>query len=256
MNAADILRIKELLPTSLGTEEIRERYAREILQRSVFSAKMESMRYLARIRELCARLVNGDTDQATVRAALLDELERMGHSPQDGGGITNPASVKRINLIMDTQRGMAASVANIVSQTGASVEAFPAWELTRAVGKRVPRIDWDRRWAAAGNSVGWEGAVQGEYIALKSSPIWQALGDGAGGYKDTLGNPYPPFAFSSGMGWVRVERERCIALGLIEDDEKVEEPDMPQLSPNEKEIAETAERLGFSIADFDMEDFQ
>ena len=34
MTAADVIRIKELLPTSLGSDEIREQIAREILQRS------------------------------------------------------------------------------------------------------------------------------------------------------------------------------------------------------------------------------
>jgi len=57
-------------------------------------------------------------------------------------------------------------------------------------------------------------------IALKDSPIWQALGDGAGGYRDTLGNPYPPFAFSSGMAWRGVRRERCIEMGLIGENEQ------------------------------------
>jgi hypothetical protein len=42
--------------------------------------------------------------------------------------------------------------------------------------------------------------------ALKTSPIWQALADGAGGFEDTLGSPYPPFAFGSGMAWVNVRR--------------------------------------------------
>ena len=54
MNAAEIERIKDLLPTSLGSEEIRRNVAADILRRSVFSARMESARYLARVREVCA----------------------------------------------------------------------------------------------------------------------------------------------------------------------------------------------------------
>ena len=56
-------------------------------------------------------------------------------------------------------------------------------------------------------------------VALKNSPIWQALGDGVGGYNDTLGNPYPPFAFDSGMAWVGVDRSECIKLGLVKKHE-------------------------------------
>ena len=51
-------------------------------------------------------------------------------------------------------------------------------------------------------------------IALKSDPVWQTIGDSTL-FPDALGNPYPPFAFNSGM-WVRdVSREDAIALGLM-----------------------------------------
>ncbi len=246
MTAADIQRVKDLLPTSLGTDEIREQYAREILARSVFSARMESARYLAKVRELCARIVEGSLDQATARAELLKVLETMGHSPQDEGGLKNPASIRRLNLIIDTQRQMAASVANMANETESTLWAYPAHELSRAVGKRVPREDWPRRWKAAGDSVGWQGALPGKrMIALKSSPIWAALGLGVGGFKDTLGNPYPPFAFNSGLSWDDVDRDTCINLGLIKDDEEVSPLKRASLSPAEEEIAEAARRYAF-----------
>ncbi len=251
MDAAEIQRIKDLLPTSLGTDEIRAQYAREILQRAVFSARMESAKYLARVREICARIVEGRINHGTAVAELLKALEAMGHSPRDGGGITNPASIRRLNLIVDTQRAMAASVANIANQTAASLDSFPAWELTRFIGRRVPRDDWALRWNAAGNSVGWDGAVRGEMVALKSSPIWQALGDGAGGFRDTLGNPYPPFAFGSGLRWARVDRARCVELGLVEPDEEVEAPEDPSLSVRDEDLAEAARRYGFDVEDFE-----
>lgn len=47
MTPADIQRIKDLLPTSLGSDELRSSIASDILRRSVFSARMESARYLA-----------------------------------------------------------------------------------------------------------------------------------------------------------------------------------------------------------------
>ncbi len=245
MTAADIERIKDILPTSLGTEEIRAKYAAEILRRSVFSARMESARYLERVREICARILEGKTDQATARAELLKTLEAMGHSPQDEGGLTNPASARRLNLIVDTQRQMAASVAQVATQTKDSLYDFPAWELTRFVGKRVPRPDWAKRWAAAGDACGWDGALRGKrMIALKSSPIWAELGNGAGGFRDALGNPYPPFAFSSGMAWNNVGRDECIRLGLIGEGEEVDAAEAPSLDPDDAELAELAERYG------------
>lgn len=245
MTAADVIRIKELLPTSLGSDEIREQIAREILQRSIFSARMESARYLAKVRDVCAQIAAGEINQADARLKLVTLLEQMGHSPQDGGGITNPASIRRLNLVVDTQRQMAASVAILSEQTEASVSMWPAWELTRFETRAVPRPDWDRRWAAAGLACNFEGALKDRLIALKTSPIWQHLGNGAGGYRDTLGNPYPPFAFSSGMDWVEVDRDKCIALGLIKEGEDIATPSLASLSPGKRDIAEAVERYGF-----------
>ena len=245
MTAADVIRIKELLPTSLGSDEIREQIAREILQRSIFSARMESARYLAKVRDVCAQIAAGEINQADARLKLVTLLEQMGHSPQDGGGITNPASIRRLNLIIDTQRQMAASVAVLSEQTEATVTMWPAWELTRLETRAVPRPDWDRRWAAAGLACNFEGALKDRLIALKTSPIWQHLGNGAGGYRDTLGNPYPPFAFSSGMDWVEVDRDKCIALGLVREDDEISAPSLASLTPGERDIVEAVERYGF-----------
>ena len=245
MTAADVIRIKELLPTSLGSEEIREQIAREILQRSIFSARMESARYLAKVRDVCAQIAAGEINQADARLKLVTLLEQMGHSPQDGGGITNPASIRRLNLVVDTQRQMAASVSRLAGQTESTIYLRPAWELKRFETRAVPRPDWDRRWAAAGLACNFEGALKDRLIALKTSPIWQHLGNGAGGYKDTLGNPYPPFAFGSGMGWLDVDRDECIALGLIKEGESVGKPPSPSLSPDDAELIEAARRVGW-----------
>ncbi|MBR5591986.1 MAG: hypothetical protein IKW38_05565 [Kiritimatiellae bacterium] len=52
-------------------------------------------------------------------------------------------------------------------------------------------------------------------VALKTSPIWAALGQGAGGFKDTLGNPYPPFAFGSSYEWSELSILEAQDLGLL-----------------------------------------
>ena len=245
MKPEDIERVKELLPTSLGSDEIREHYAREILQRSIIVARMENARYLAKIRDVCTAMAAGEINAADARAQLLAVLEQMGHSPQDEGGLRNPASIRRLNLILDTQRQMAASVARLSEETEATAFMDPAWELVRMGTRRVPREDWPARWRAAGNSVGWEGALKDRFIALKSSPIWQALGDGSGGFTDTLGNPYPPFAFSSGMDWVAVDRDTCEKLGLVKSSDPASIPERPSLSPSERDIKDAIDRYGF-----------
>ena len=261
MKPADVMRLKELLPTGLGSEEIREQIATDILQRSIFSARMESAHYLSRLRDVCARILSGEIDQGTARADLGSLLERMGHSAEDGA-LANPASERRLKLVLDTQTQMAASVARLSAQTPDTVYLTPAWELTRFESRRIPRADWPQRWQAAGDAVGWEGALTlrgvtgSRMIALKDSPIWEALGQGAGGFRDTLGNPYPPFAYSSGMDWIGVDREECIQLGLIAPDE--ESPDSAALSaaslaPDGDELADAAARYGFSLDDFKVE---
>ena len=138
MDPAEIIRIKELLPTTLGSEDIREQIARDILQRSLFSARMASIPYLRRLREVCEQVVAGSINQADARNMLQAALEGLGYNYDDPGGIQNPMSARRLNLIIDTQRQMAASVATLAEQTPAVVDAYPAWELTRLVD-RAPR---------------------------------------------------------------------------------------------------------------------
>ncbi len=251
----DILRVKALLPTTLGSEEIRERIAADILRRSVFSARMASAPYLADLREVLVQYASGEVNRADATLALTRSLEQLGHSPMDGNAITNPASQQRLDLILKTNRQMAASVARIEAQTPDTLDDFPGWELMRFSGRRVPREDWHRRWAAAGDAVGWQGAARhtGEYpewsfIALKSSPIWAALGSGAGGFRDTLGNPYPPFAFGSGLDWDDVERDRCEELGLLQPGEQVT-LGKASLAPDAAEVADMEKRYGFDAGE-------
>jgi hypothetical protein len=54
-------------------------------------------------------------------------------------------------------------------------------------------------------------------VALKSSDIWNQLGNLR---DDSLGNPYPPFAFNSGFDVDGVPLKECIELGLLDEGEK------------------------------------
>lgn len=249
MKSADIERVKELLPTTLGSEAIRRTYAEDILRRSVFSARVASASYLAKIREVCTAICDGKINEADARSQLLAVLEQMGHSPLDDGGLQNPASIRRLNLIIDTQAQMASSVARLAQETEATVNLFPAWELTRLESRRQPREDWMARWTAAGRACGWKGACKRQFVALKDSPIWAEIGRGAGGFDDALGNPYPPFAYSSGMDWLEVDRALAVKLKLIREDEAANMPS-GSLTPGEQEIADAVKRYGIpSIAE-------
>lgn len=125
------------------------------------------------------------------------------------------ASEARLDFIAKTQRRMAQSLGQLAAQTPGVLKDFPAWRLVRRGTRQEPRDDWDRRWIAAGSAIGWKGACKDDYVALKNSPIWAALGDGAGGFRDTIGNPFPPFAFGSGMGWIAISRAEAAELGLV-----------------------------------------
>ena len=234
MKPEDVERIKDLLPTDLGSDEIRGKIAADILRRSVFSARMASATYLAKIREVCTEMAAGRINAAKAREVLLNALAQMGHDTTDDGKLSNPVSERRLNLILETQRQMAASVARLNLETEDTLDMYPAWELTRADKPTKPRDDWMARWNAAGESVGWKGARKNAYY-----------GSGVGGFRDTLGNPFPPFAYGSYMDWVDVDRETCERLGLLSPDETVTAPPAPSLSPDDQELMEAAKRVGW-----------
>ena len=87
--------------------------------------------------------------------------------------------------------------------------------------------DDEGRWVAACEESEDEDAAAvfektGRMVALKSSGVWQALGDGAGGYDDTLGSPFAPFAFNSGFRQTPIDRKETEELGLLEEGEEAE----------------------------------
>ncbi len=143
-----------------------------------------------------------------------------------------------IRVAREVASGAAQHLVQNFDQT--RLDEFPALELVRVYDRDVPRGSakdpagpengWDDdagRWVAACDESGDEDAAQvfedtGRMVALKASDVWQALGDGAGDYDDTLGNPFAPFAFNSGMDTDEVAREDAVALGLMNEDDEAE----------------------------------
>lgn len=135
-----------------------------------------------------------------------------------------------------------------------TVDNYPAWEFIRLDDRETPRgfkrgrggvlvpvpgEDWPSRWRAAAQESGDDNAARilqetGRMIALKSSGIWQALGNGAGGYDDALGNPFPPFAVDSGMWTDNTSRKEAVELGLLGKGEKAK----PAKISSHEEMAE------------------
>ena len=100
------------------------------------------------------------------------------------------------------------------------IDEFPALEFLKVYDREPPEKTWKARWQAACAAANDEKASTvfaktRRMVALKSSSVWQQLGDGAGGYDDTLGNPFPPFTFDSGFDVDEISRKEVQELGLI-----------------------------------------
>ena len=169
------------------------------------------------------------TTPAIQRSTIADLTRSVG----------SPEIADQIRFALKVSQEVASGAGQYLNQNLSPevLDEYPALEFKRLFDRNVPRglqrgpkgtiisvpeDNWPSRWAAAGAEAGdddwldWIGDAQtGRGVALKSSGIWQALGDGAGGYDDTLGNPFPPFAFNSGFMTFDVSRKEAVNLGLI-----------------------------------------
>lgn len=147
-------------------------------------------------------------DREKVLLMFEDEIKKMGFNCDE-------YACEIIQIVISTWKKMDNSIRQLKCQTLGQRKRYPAWRLTRTAYSTTTREDWNARWVAAGNAVKWKGASKSNFVALKNSPIWKAIGDGSGGFADAWGNPFPPFAVDSGMGWMRVDYGEAHALGLI-----------------------------------------
>lgn len=222
-----------LLPTTLGSAEIQELTLR-LKQRAFFSARTANLQYLDKLKKLVDRAVKGEginNDLAQLRIEARQMLAQLGYTPEGGfpgdvelgippataGSLRDLSSQKRLDLIFDTQVQQARGLGLKLRGDGRA-DRWPAWELVRvAKFTSEHQREWLKRWKIAADNVDWEGVSrqafeQGRMIALKSSPIWQALSSSAL-FPDGLNDDHPPFAFNSGMGWREVPLEECRGLG-------------------------------------------
>lgn len=216
-----------ILPTSLGSRELALRLDGEVKRAAMFSARVEQARVLQRLRDVVAEVVRGVTPESeALRAAgeapvllsmqdaklkLQQELDAVEYTPapDDVGTIKDLRTDARLNLMVETNEAVTHGHGRwVAAQDTDLLDAFPAWELVRISPAAEPR-NWPLRWMMAGGTT-----YAGRMVALKNSPVWDALGNPRL-FADALGNPYPPFAFNSGMDVREISRGEAEALGVI-----------------------------------------
>lgn len=261
---------RTVFETDLSSAQLRG-FSRELRQRCVFSARTTNARYLQEVSAVVDQIQAGEINMATGRLRLMRLLKELGYDPAVGfpgdmatippaerDSLQDLSSLRRINLMLETNVSMSANYGRMVAgNTEYGRREYPAWELVRIFVRTLHRGDpkshtagWASRWADAGESVGWAGAVRSPLIALKDSPIWAALADGAGGYSDTLDNPFPPFAFGSGMGWRAVPRAECLRVGLLAlDPSAVPAETAVSFAPSESSITKAFDGMSAELQD-------
>jgi hypothetical protein len=224
-----------LLPTALGSAEIQE-LTQRLKERVFLSARTSNLWYLDKLKALTERFIKGegrDNDLAQLRIEARKLLAQAGYTPESGfpgdealgippataGSLRDLGSEKRLNLIFDTQAQMMRGLGMKLRGHDRS-DRWPAWELVRvAKFSSEHQREWLKRWKIAADNLD-DGSAEtlvrsdGRMVALKSSPVWFAIGSSAL-FPDALNQDHPPFAFHSGMGWREVPLEEAQELGLI-----------------------------------------
>lgn len=225
-DAARVAAIRDLLPTTLGSAEIRGEIAADLRARSVFVSRAANVVFLSKVKEVIDAVADGKTDKASARVALLETLRALNYTPEGGfpddvsgevpealaGTLQDLTSHRRLSLIVDTQAALVNGRGQqLRGMETTRMDRFPAYELVR-VGSRREQRNWASRWAIAGGRL-----YGGRMIALKGDAVWGELGASAN-FDDALDTDSPPFAFSSGMGWREVGRAECVSLGVTGPD--------------------------------------
>jgi hypothetical protein len=235
-----------LIATAMGSSQLAE-LGKALWEQAFFSARMNNAEVVGGFKELVDRYIEGgyNNDLGKLRVEARKLLHQHGYTPEGGfpvgegevppaeaGSLQDFLSEKRLNLIFKTNAQLARGRTQ-QTQGLARSEAFPAWELARMHPRRVPRgtvssgsPGWETRWVKCG------GTLTGDrMIALKTDPIWAAIGSRAN-FPDALDVSHPPFAFNSGYGWKReLSRSECLDLGLKLEAGSTEPPPSPSPTP-------------------------
>lgn len=248
---------RQVMPTTLDSAALKLVDA-QIRRQSFFSAENNLGAVLDGIKDSIGSIINpaqekredrvteknpeGNVttglDPATARLQIKQLLQDNGYSPSAGlrGTIKDLSSDARINLVVKTNVELAHGAGRFIQENSDAdvVDLWPALELVRYESRAKPR-DWEERWRTAAEVSGDTDAARmleenDRMVARKDSPIWDSLGD-SDLFPDALDNPFPPFAFNSGMWTEEVSRDEAVEMGLIKEGDKIEPQaiDIPSL---------------------------
>ncbi|HZZ19347.1 MAG TPA: hypothetical protein VFE25_08260 [Opitutaceae bacterium] len=218
--ALDAREVKSLLPTTGNTADFAK-LASAVKERAMFSATVTSGELLQKIDDMVNGVLTGQLDQATARLQIKELLADMGYvpDPEKAGGLQDLSSTRRIDLQLETNVDTARGYGWWAQgQQEDVLDEFPGDELIRLwepKGGPSAERDWAERWAEVGGQF-----IDGRMVALKNDPIWEELGS-PDNFPDGIGNPYPPFAFNSGMGTRDIGRDDAEGMGLLDKNSRV-----------------------------------
>ena len=270
---------KRLLPSALSSTEQRDVFSSAVRAVSFFSARTTNAAYLQTLRDAVARVIGAgyESDLGAFRQLMRETAAALGYTPEAGfpgseatgtpsdaaqgvptaapGSLQDLTSDRRLNLIARWQERIYYGAGEkAAALEPARVRVAPAWELVRFEPREVPRgtadaqgviasEGWPARWKKAGGPE-WQ---DGRLIALKTDPVWTALGDESL-FTDAMGIDHPPFWYNSGCGrreilrseWVR----RVRAHGLV--------PVLPAVAPQRADALVAAPVVSVQHMDEDL----
>ena len=198
----------------------------ELKARAQFSAGVESAAFLQEVsNHIMDRLAGRENDPDEFIFQMRQVADQVGLPLAAGDGLGMPSpitdirSLPRLRLVYETQNAMAAEYSRRKADLDPeALDLYPAYAFERVESRREPRpaAFWQARWREAGSIAGWIGAAQEPMVALKTSPLWLALGS-----LGPFGNPHPPFEWGSGMGTIDVSHDAAVALGLLSVGERM-----------------------------------
>ncbi len=119
-------RSRRIVPTVLSAAKLRE-VGRQIMERSVISARTTSAKYLGRVAEVLDSMIGGVMDKASGRWELIKKLSELGYDAETGfpedmgkvppaerGTMADLASGSRLNLLLETNQRTAHNYGKLV----------------------------------------------------------------------------------------------------------------------------------------------